>query len=271
MTYTNGRLEDTAQNYNNFQYLDLDGTNDRVRTTWNGTYDNLTSFDWSIRVWVRMDQTSAANRNLWDFNAQYAGATSNRVFLQYNQQFNRMIARVRTNSSNFGAQWALHDNNSATGTGTSSSNTWLSSNRGNVNSDNMCMITMTYDASQSTGSNACKLYWNASQFTSTAVSNNGSRTNNAMPNLMLGGQNNSTNGSWNGLMDEWAFYNKVLTSTEISNLYASGARAKAAQQVSTTNLIENCSFDLGGTNNVTLFSNKITSVTFQNGANTAPY
>ena len=218
-----------------------------------------------------MDQTTGANRNLWDFNAQYAGTTNNRVFLQYNSGFNRFILRMRTNSTNFDRQWALHSNSSATGTGTNSGTKWTSSNRGNVNSDNMCMITCTYDASQTSAANAFKIYWNASELTTQAVANSGTRTNTAMPNLIIGGQNNSTNGSWNGLMDEWAFYNKVLSSSEVSTLYNSGNRAKAAQQLVTSNLQENCSFDWGNANLATLYSNRMTSITFQNGAGTASY
>ena len=215
-----------------------------------------------------MDQTSGANRNLWDFNNVAAGSTANRMFLQYNSGLNRFIARMRTNSSNFDRQWALHDNNSATGTGTNSGVKWTSSNRGNVNSDNMCMITLTYDASQSTATNAFKIYWNASELTSQAGSNNNTRTNNAMSKLAIGGQNNSTNGSWNGRQDEWAFYNKVLSSSEVSSLYASGARAKAAQQISTTNLVSNLSFDDGGS--VTQYNNNLTSISL-NGTGIQAY
>ena len=223
----------------------------------NGSYDNLTNFDWSIRVYVRMDQTSAANRTVWDFNNTTSG-TNNRTFLQYNQSSNRLIMRIRTNATNFDAQWALHDNNSATGTGTSSSNKWLSTNRGNVNSDNMCMLTITYDASQTIASNAFKCYWNASQLTSVAVSNNNTRTNNTMGRLAIGAQRHAlTTVPWNGLIDEWAFYNKTLSSAEVSNLYDS-TRAEAAQIISTTNLITNVSFDDGGT--ITQYNNNLSNV-----------
>ena len=223
----------------------------------NGSYDNLTNFDWSIRVYVRMDQTSASNRTVWDFNNTTSG-TNNRTFLQYNQSLNRLIMRMRTNATNFDAQWALHSNNSATGIGTSSSNKWLSSNRGNVNGDNMCMLTVTYDASQTIASNAFKIYWNASQLTSVAVSNNNTRTNNTMGRLAIGAQRHAlTTLPWDGLIDEWAFYNKVLSSTEVSNLYNS-TRATAAQEVSTTNLITNISFDNG--QNITQYNNNLTSV-----------
>ena len=178
--------------------------------------------------------------------------------------------RMRTNSTNFDRQWALHSNNSATGTGTSSSNTWTASNRGNVNSDNMCMITVTYDASQSTATNAFKIYWNASELTSQAASNDGTRTNNAMSKLTVFGQSNVTNNCWNGRGDEWAFYNKVLSSSEVSTLYNSGT-VKAAQELLTSGLIENLSFDTLTGNDVTSYGNKYTGVSYQNGAGNFGY
>ena len=255
------------QSYQNYFYGDFDGTNDNITATMNGSYDNLTSFDWSIRVYVRMDQTSGANRMIWDFNAGTSNS-NNRMFFQYNSGFNRFIARMRTNSTNFDRQWSLHSNNSATGTGTNSGVKWTSSNRGNVNSDNMCMLTLTYDASQTNAANAFKLYWNASELTTQAVANSNTRTNNALPNLAIGAQVHAlTNSPWNGLMDEWAFYNKVLSSTEVSNLYNS-TRATAAQVISTTNLITNVSFDNG--QNITQYNNNLTSIV-QSGVSIQAY
>jgi hypothetical protein len=79
-----------------------------------------------------------------------------------------------------------------------------------------------------------------------------------MGRLALGAQrHNLATNPWNGRMDEWAFYNKTLSSTEVSNLYNS-TRAKAAQEVSTTNLITNVSFDNG--QNITQYNNNLTSV-----------
>ena len=259
MEWQNGIMDAYNQVYTNFQYVDMDGTNDYITAVMNGSYDNLTSFDWSIRVWLRQDQTSGANRMIWDFNAGTSNS-NNRMFLQYNSGLNRFIARMRTNSTNFDRQWGLHDNNSATGTGTNSSTKWTSSNRGNVNSDNMCMLTLTYDASQASATNAFKIYWNASELTSQAVANSNARTNNALPNLAIGAQRHAlTNSPWNGTQDEWAFYNKVLSSGEVSTLYNSGARAKAAQELVTSNLIENCSFDFGGGANLTTKNGNLTS------------
>ena len=196
--------------------------------------------------------------------------TANRMFLQYNAGLNRFIIRMRTNSVNFDKQLPLHSNNSVTGTGASSGNTWTSSNRGNTNANGYTMITVTYDASQTTGANAFKIYWNTGELTSGVISNSGTRTNNALGKLTVFGQSNSTNNGWNGRGDEWAFYNKVLTSGEVSTLYNSGT-IKAAQQLSTTNLIENLSFDTLTTNNVTSYANRFTSVSYQNGATNFSY
>ena len=83
-----------------------------------------------------------------------------------------------------------------------------------------------------------------------------------MPNLGLGCQpHNLTAGLWNGKYDEWAFYDKVLSSSEVSTLYNSGNRAKAAQKLVTSNLRSNCSFDNGTTTSITQYGSILSSVT----------
>ena len=82
-----------------------------------------TSEDFSASLWLR-PQWAATDLNLVIFDLTPSGTTStaNRFFLQYDYGLNRFIARYRSNSSNFDRQWALHENNSACGTGTSSAN-----------------------------------------------------------------------------------------------------------------------------------------------------
>jgi len=120
----------------------------------------------TISLWIR-PQWTATDINLIVFDLTPSGTTStaNRLFLQYDYGLNRFIARYRSSSVNFDRQWALHSNNSATGTGTSSTNYWTSSNRGNVNSDDFINLILTYNGSQSTAASAFKLYWNGSELT----------------------------------------------------------------------------------------------------------
>ena len=153
--------------YSNTHYVSLDGVNDYVGGSWSGQTD-LVNSDWSVSFWIRNNETTNTNMQIWDFNstAFNSGNNNNRVFLSYSQNVNRLVLRVRSNAQNFDRQWALHSNNGATGTGTNSGVKWTSTNRGNVNSDGFCHIVCTYDASQTSPSNAFKIYWNGTELTS---------------------------------------------------------------------------------------------------------
>ena len=63
--FTSGRLTDFSQPYQNFGYLDLDGVNDRVIGNWNASYDNLTSFDWSVNHFYHWMYNFRWNKSIW--------------------------------------------------------------------------------------------------------------------------------------------------------------------------------------------------------------
>ena len=233
-------------NYTNSHHYDLTASSGQslVRSASPSPFDLSGSQDLSVSIWVRQDQVTAANQIIWDFTSSTSNS-ANRFFLQYNVSLNRFVARYRTNSVNFDNQWALHSNNSATGTGTSSSNTWTASNRGNVNGDGWCLLTVTYDASQSTGAAGLKLYWNATELTNSAASNNGARTTTPVNAVVLGnnGHNYTTSaGAFDGGLDEFKIYLDILTSGEVSTIYNSGVPVDAANSHS-SGLLTEITFD----------------------------
>ena len=211
--------------YSNTHYVSLDGVNDYVGGSWSGL-SNLVNNDWSISCWVQNNESSNTNMQIWDLSAASfnSGNNNNRVFLSYSVNLNRLVLRVRSNATNFDRQWALHSNNGATGTGTNSGVKWTSSNQGNVNGDGFCHLVCTYDASQSTGASAFKIYWNGSELTSQAAANSGTRTSFTAANIALGAgiSNTTAAGTANISMDEWALYTDVLSSSEVTTLYNSG-------------------------------------------------
>lgn len=182
-----------------------------------------TSEDFSISLWIR-PQWAATDLNLTVFDLTPSGttSTSNRFFLSYDYGLNRFVARYRSNAVNFDRQWNLHANNSATGTGTSSSNRWTGANRGNTNSDGFVHLFVSYDASQTNASNAFKIYWNAKELTTQIVNNNGSRSNMNLDELTFCGNDNNTGGSRIAdymYMNAW---NVLLPSTSVTSMYNSG-------------------------------------------------
>ena len=208
----------------NTGYVSNDGVNGSIQGGWNrGSSYQMVNSDWSIVCWVRIKSSTKKNQNIWDFNTSTAPNNNNRIFLQYNSSLNRFIARVRTNATNFDRQWALHSNSGVTGI-TNSSTGWVTSQRGNVNSENWCMLTVTYDASQGTATNAFKMYWNAGELTSQAAANSGTRTNFTQATLGVcdAVYNTPTAGCANIDIDEWKYFETVLSSANVSTLYNSG-------------------------------------------------
>ena len=160
--------------YSNTRYYQNDGTGDYINcTTSTSPFSINTTQDLSFSMWVR-HTGSKQNQLVFNFGNTNSNG-NNRIFMTYSASLNRMILRVRTNSVNFDRQFPLHDNSSATGISSSTSG-WSSTSRGSVNSDNFCMLTMTYDASQTNAANAFKFYWNASECTTQSNANSGTRT-----------------------------------------------------------------------------------------------
>ena len=238
---------DAAAAYSNTRYYQNDGTGDYIDcTTSTSPFDINSTQDLSFSFWVR-HTGSKQNQLIMNFGNTNANG-NNRLMINYSANLNRIICRMRTNGTNFDRQFALHDNTSATGL-SSSSTGWSSSSRGTVNSDNFCMLTMTYDASESTGAGAFKLYWNQNQLTTTANSSNGTRTAITSTKGRIGENLHLTNSAGNTTLDydEIKIYNKVLSSQEVSDLYNSGTIADSSQTVS-SGLITEWTFDNNNAN-----------------------
>ena len=236
-----------APAYSNTRYYQNDGTGDYIDcTTSTSPFGINSTQDLSFSFWVR-NTGSKQNQLIINFGNTNANG-NNRIMVNYSANLNRIICRMRTNSVNFDRQFALHDNSSATGI-SSSSNGWSSTSRGNVNGQNFCMLTMTYDASQSTGAGAFKFYWNATECTSTATSNNGTRTAITSTKGRIGENLHLTNSAGNTTLDydEIKIYNKVLSSSEVTTLYNSGTIADSSQTVS-SGLITEWTFDNNNAN-----------------------
>ena len=265
MEFANGYLTSHSETYKNYRYYHNDGVNDYVAGDWDPVDANPGEEDFSINFWVRNNETDKTNMIFCDFNAQAPNVANNnnRCFIQYAASTNRLLLQIRSNSTNFGLQVPLHNNSGTTGI-TSSSTGWRAAQRGNVNEDSFCMITVTYDASQTTGANAIKIYWNGTRISNSQVSINGTRNVGDMNYLVLCSavSNTSATGNANCDMDEWAYYKKILSTSEITTLYNSG-NIKAADLLVSNGLTESCRFDINGS--ATTTGSTYTSVSISGG------
>lgn len=244
--------------YTNSHYYSNDGSNDYITGSKTGStpFDINTSQDLSFNFWVRIKSSSKNNETLWNFGSTQSNG-NNRIFMQYVASLNRFLCRIRTNSVNFDRQFGLHDNSSATGI-TNSGTGWTTGQRGNVNSDNFCMITLTYDASQTNAANAFKLYWNANELTSQAVANSGTRTSTRADFFKICENIHTTAsaGNANVDIDEFKIYTDILSSSEISTLYNSGTITDSSQTHSSSLLTE-WTFDSDEQDSAGLYSSSI--------------
>lgn len=219
-----------------FYYWDL--SND---IKWDSAVDKplqSTTEDFSISFWIR-PQWAATDLNLvlFDLTPSATTSTNNRFFLQYDYGFNRFVARYRSNAVNFDRQWALHDNNSATGTGTSSANKWTGANRGNTNSDGFVHLQLSYDASQTSATNAFRLFWNTTELTTQVVSNSGTRSTMTLDELTFCGNDHNTAGSRIADYMYMHMWDNLGLNPQLSAMYNSGTPISAADAGYTSNLI----------------------------------
>lgn len=230
--------------YTNSHYWDNSYTALRSGST-TSPFNLSGSQDLSVSFWINQKPTTS-NEIMWDFSNSNNNS-ANRFFLQYHKSLNRLVARHRTSGVNYDRQWALHDNNSVTGTGTNSGVAWSNTNRGNTNSDDWTMITVTYDASQSNSANGLKLYWNANEVTTSASNNSGSRSSSAVNHFTIGNNNHNattTAGGSNAKFDELKVFTSVLSASNVTSLYNGGVVANAANSYS-TGLLTEYTFDDG--------------------------
>lgn len=251
-------------NYSNLKYYENDGTGDYISgSTGSAPFTINSTQDLAISMWVRPQNTADQNHLMINFSNTTSDG-NNRLFISYTASVNRIITRVRTNSSNFDRQFALHDNSAQTGLTTT--NAWSANNRGNTNSDGWINLTVTYDASQSNAEAAFKLYWNGSECTSTAASSNGSRGSIAATNYKIGENIHSTNSGGNAFMDfdEIKVYDRIISSEAITNIYNSGVIADSSQ-TSSTNLVTEWTFEeSNAADSNSRYTSSITGGTIQN-------
>jgi hypothetical protein len=191
--------------------------------TFNRTGGNTlsTANDICISFWIRPEWSATdVNAMLYEINNSPT-ATTNRLFLLYDYGLNRLVARLRTNGTNSrGTHWNLNSNSSQTGL---TSGNWHSGNRGNVNSDGFAHIVITFDSSASTGQAAFDCYWNGSKLPNKLTNLTSTIFNYSPSYIGINRPPSGTGSAREAKYDNVAFFfNKMLSSTEITNLYNSG-------------------------------------------------
>lgn len=238
----------------NDYYWQGDGVNDTLRHS-GSNIGYTTSSDFSYTGWFRISETTNAVQQLGSVSTSTPSG-NNQIFIMYHSTNNRLMFRYRHGGSFHQKFVRLQDHTSITGV---DSNGWKSSNRGNVNSENQCMLTFTYDASNRTAASGLKIYWNGSELTTTNSSSNVSSPSHwtagafAIGDLISSATNNSN--VFKGDIDQVAFYGKVLSSSEITTLYNSGTPVTGVDASLTTSLLGEYRLENNANNSASTFPN----------------
>jgi len=234
------------------------------------TYDQADAV--TISFWVKVGWTTALNTNIHLWSSTDAGGTGvnqDTYRIYYHESLNRLYVGWRSASNekcqNF---WLFHLNSgvyaaayAAAGLGASY---WSNTNRGNVGDDDYTLITVTRSTTNTGCYSNLKLYWNATDCGEGyySVANGQSCGNDTASSPSMGnndkqialganswnftkcGDTNPTD--YNGL----SIWNKVLSSSEVSEIYNSGTPMNLENHSAVVNLKGFWNFESNGDNTV---------------------
>ncbi len=220
----------------------------------------------TISFWVKAGWNSSLNTNIHFFLGQKENASyqlSDMIKVIYTESTNRIRLQYgnKTTGSNAWTkqgEWLFHANGGAYAAGYQAAGLggtyWSASNRGYANDDGYTLITVT--KSTTNHPSGMKLYWNANNagappivYTSGTGSPAMSTTNNRSWSLGSNGVANSeikTGNSTATLYNGLTFWNKELSSSEVSELYNSGTPIDAKTHSAAGNLVGFWNFEQNG-------------------------
>ena len=205
----------------------------------------------SISFWVKAGWSSSLNTNIHLFSMNDVGTTSasgGLIRVYYHESNNRIYFDWRSDSSNRSNNfWLFHANygNYATAYAAAGlgSTYWSASNRGNVGDDDYTMITVTKGTDDQAKNSNVKLYWNATSCGNGYYTNGNNAGTPALGNndrkISFGSSSwnnyragNSTSTRYNDI----TLWDKELSSSEVTELYNSGARMDATTHSAASDL-----------------------------------
>ncbi len=177
--------------------FDFDGANDYLHFSQGNIGTDLEATG-SISAWVKLDSMSA-NGFIWQITAEEG--TDDQIILLWNN-----AAGVIRGNFKFGGTANVVDSGS-----------------GLENDGNWHHVAMTWDSgSKASANNIVRLYIDGSQTDTDAIGNTWSNAS-GHAGFIIGRNNLQSNAYWNGHMNDIAFFSDVLTSSEVSAIYNSGA------------------------------------------------
>jgi len=195
---------------------------------------------YTINFWIQPNWNNSLNTNIHFFamNDNSSTARNEQVRIFYNESNNRLEFRIGHDSNNRSLNfWALHSNLSQTGlAGSSASQYWSGASattRGNRNSNNFTMITISKGTGNTLAASNIDAYWNANKLGSPFYSSGNNfgtvamdpETNSGQRRVAIGSNANNLEKSGNNaatLYDEFSIHNSKLTDAQVTAIYNNG-------------------------------------------------
>ena len=193
----------------------------------------------TIGFWIKAGWDNNLNTNI-HFLAMNDGSSTARnqqIRVFYNESNNRLEFRIGSDTNNRSVNfWPLHSHLSATGLpGSSASQYWSSTNRGNVNGNNYTHLVITKGTGTTLAASNIAAYWNGSKLGNAFYSSGNNfgtvEMNTEARKVALGSNANNLEKCGNNNETKYnvlTIFNKELSASEVTTLYNSGTPVSPA-------------------------------------------
>ena len=211
----------------------------------------------TIGFWIKAGWDNNLNTNI-HFLAMNDGSSTARnqqIRIFYNESNNRLEFRIGSDSNNRSLNfWPLHSHLSATGLpGSSASQYWSSSNRGNVNGNNYTHLVITKGTGTTLAASNIAAYWNGTKLNNAFYSSGNNfgtvSMNTEARKVALGSNANNLEKSGNNNETKYnvlTIFNKELSASEVTTLYNSGTPVSPTVAGNIGNLVGYYNFESDG-------------------------
>ena len=198
---------------------------------------SLTQSDaFTVGFWIKAGWNNSLNTNIHFFamNDGSSTARNQQIRIFYNESNNRLEFRIGHDTSNRSVNfWPLHSHLSATGLpGSSASQYWSSSNRGNVNGNDYTHLVISKGSGTTLAASNIAAYWNGTKLGNAFYSSGNNfgtvSMSTAARQVALGSNSHTLAKSGNNNETKYnvlTIFNKQLSDSEVTTLYNSGAPA----------------------------------------------
>ena len=219
---------------------------------------SLTQSDaFTVGFWIKAGWDNNLNTNIHFFamNDGSSTARNQQIRVFYNESNNRLEFRIGSDNSNRSLNfWALHSNLTQTGLpGSSASQYWSSSNRGNVNGNDYTHLVISKGTGTTLAASNIAAYWNGSKLGNAFYSSGNNfgtvSMSTAARQVALGSNSHTLAKSGNNNETKYnvlTIFNKQLSDSEVTTLYGSGSPVSPTVAGNIGNLVGYYNFESDG-------------------------